>query len=400
MPQLIKPYCSDDLRSCLVRADDLDAKIKEATTLRSLQTSPREEADIMMFGQGAYTPLQGFMDHEDWKSVCENMHTASGLFWPIPITFSVDENTANDLKKHERVTLLNQQGKAFAMMTVEDKYTIDKTHECIEVFKTNDAAHPGVQLVNAQKAVNIAGPLEVLSLNGFPERFAGIYMTPSETRTLFTARGWSTVCAFQSRNPMHRAHEYIAKVAIEICDGLLVHSILGPVKSDDIPAEVRVKAIRVLLQRYFRQDTALQGGYPLCMRYAGPREALLHAIVHQNYGCSHIIIGRDHAGVHHYYGPFDAQQIFNEVPKKALQIQPLKLTWTFWCRSCDGMVSQKTCPHDETQWDLISGTALRNALKNNADIPKHFSRPEILDILKDYYQNCASSNPRSSDQPC
>ena len=384
---LISPHARTELYPLYVDDEALSDKQSEAARLPAVQVSPREEADILMFAQGAYTPLTGFMGYDDWQSVCDRMHLADGTFWPIPITLSVDEDVAASIKPQSRVTLKNSQGGSLAILQVGECYRMNKMHECIEVFKTNDAAHPGVRMVHAQKAVNVSGSLDVLTLNGYPERYPGIYMTPAQTRELFTSRGWSKVCAFQSRNPMHRAHEYIAKIAIEVCDGLLVHSILGPVKADDIPADVRVEAIRTLLSQYFRQDTVLQGGYPHCMRYGGPREALLHALIHQNYGCSHIIIGRDHAGVKHYYGPFDAQNIFDDLPRKALAIEPLKLTWTFWCRQCDGMVSQKTCPHDATQWDLISGTALRDALRQGTEIPKHFSRPEILAILQRYYQS-------------
>jgi len=241
-------------------------------------------------------------------------------------------------------------------MTVTEKYSIDKDLECREIFRTNDIAHPGVKMVMEQGDVNLAGPVKVLSQGEFPTKYADTYMTPAQTRELFEAKGWKTIAAFQTRNPMHRSHEYLAKIAIEICDGVMVHSLLGALKPGDIPAEVRQEAISVLIDKYFVKNTVVQSGYPLDMRYAGPREALLHALFRQNYGCSHLIVGRDHAGVGEYYGPFDAQTIFEQIPAGALQTQPLKIDWTFWCNACGGMASTKTCPHTPADRVLVSGT--------------------------------------------
>ncbi len=270
-------------------------------------------------------------------------------------------------------------------MTITEKYVIDKAHECKTVFRTTDSAHPGVKMVMEQADVNLSGPVKVLSQGGFPEKYGAMYMTPAQTRALFDANGWTTVAAFQTRNPMHRSHEYLAKVAIEVCDGVLVHSLLGNLKPGDIPADVRTKAIAVLIEKYFVQKTVVQSGYPLDMRYAGPREALLHALFRQNYGCSHQIIGRDHAGVGSYYGPFDAHHIFDEIPRGALETQPLKIDWTFWCYQCGGMASAKTCPHDEKDRLLVSGTKLRKWLSEGDDVPAEFSRPEVLEVLRAYY---------------
>jgi sulfate adenylyltransferase len=270
-------------------------------------------------------------------------------------------------------------------MTVTEKYRIDKAHECRSVFRTTDSAHPGVKMVLEQGEVNLAGPVRVLSTGGFEEQYGALFMTPAQTRAEFERLGWSRVAAFQTRNPMHRSHEYLAKVAIECCDGVLVHSLLGQLKPGDIPADVRTHAIAALIDKYFVPGTVVQAGYPLDMRYAGPREALLHAVFRQNYGCAYQIIGRDHAGVGSYYGPFDAHRIFDEIPKGALEIQPLKIDWTFWCYSCGGMASARTCPHGEDQRLLVSGTKLRKWLSEGSDVPPEFSRPEVLAILREYY---------------
>jgi sulfate adenylyltransferase len=238
----------------------------------------------------------------------------------------------------------------------------------------------------AQKEINLAGPVKVLSESFFPKEFGDLYQRPSESRAMFEKNGWTKVAALQLRNPMHRSHEYLAKIAIEVCDGLYIHQLVGKLKPGDIPADVRVKAIGILVDKYFVPGTVVQGGYPLDMRYAGPREALLHAVFRQNYGCSHLIVGRDHAGVGDYYGPFDAQKIFEEIPVGALQTQPLPIDWTFYCNKCDGMASMKTCPHGKDDRVLLSGTIVRKTLGEGGDLDPRFSRPEVLDILKKYYQ--------------
>lgn len=385
MSALVTPYGNANLLPRQT-TDDVNERIRYAESLPRFAVSDREQADILMLGLGAYTPLTGFMHEADWLSVCDNMTLANGLMWPIPITLTLPREAATNIELNSQIYLVNHAQQPLAIMTVEAFFAADDRKECQTIYQSEDPEHPGVRWVNHHQGIRCAGPVEVLTQGGYRAQYPEIYFTPEQTRQQFTERGWSTVCAFQSRNPMHRAHEYLAKIAIEVCDGLLVHSVIGPVKADDIPADVRIRAIRTLLETYFHPNTVIQGGYPMCMRYAGPREALLHAIIHQNYGCSHIIIGRDHAGVNGYYAPFAAQAIFDEIATDALQISPLKLTLTFWCRACDGMASQKTCPHDAKHWDSVSGTELRRALLHNTDVPKHFSRPEILQILKEYYQ--------------
>jgi sulfate adenylyltransferase len=270
-------------------------------------------------------------------------------------------------------------------MRVTEKYAIDKALECKEVFKTNDTQHPGVAQVMAQKEVNLGGPIKVLSESYFPVEFKDVYMRPAESRQKFNENGWRTVAALQLRNPMHRSHEYLAKIALETLDGLFIHQLVGKLKPGDIPADVRVRCIDVLVEKYFVKGTVIQGGYPLDMRYAGPREALLHAVFRQNYGCSHLIVGRDHAGVGNYYGPFEAQEIFREIPAGALETQPLKIDWTFFCYKCRGMASMRTCPHGKEDRLMVSGTMLRKTLSEGGSIPEDFSRPEVLAILKEYY---------------
>ncbi len=380
------------LRPLLVEGAKRAAELRRAATLPRLTVSSREKGDIIMLGIGGFTPLDGFMTHTDWQGVCDGMKTASGLFWPIPITLSADAATAASIETGQDLALVDPEGGAvLATMTVTEKYAIDKAHECATVFRTTDLEHPGVKLVMAQGEVNIAGPLKVLSTGDFADKYGALFMTPAETRALFTSLGWSKIAAFQTRNPMHRSHEYLAKVAIEVCDGVLVHSLLGALKPGDIPAEVRTKAIAVLADNYFLKKTVVQAGYPLDMRYAGPREALLHALFRQNYGCSHQIVGRDHAGVGDYYGPFDAHHIFDHIPKGALETQPLKIDWTFWCYRCGGMASGRTCPHDDADRLLVSGTKLRKWLSEGAEVPPEFSRPEVLAILREYYATLDAS---------
>ena len=386
MSKLVKPHGGENLKPLLLEGPALAAEIARAATLPKLPVSSRERGDLIMLGIGGFTPLHGFMTHADWKSVCGDMQLASGLFWPIPITLSATKAASDPLKPDSEVALVDaMDGEVLATMTVREKYTIDKQYECTSVFKTADLEHPGVRMVMDQAEVNLAGPVKVLSQGEFPSKYGDLYMTPAQTRAVFAANGWSTVAAFQTRNPMHRSHEYLAKVAIEVCDGVLVHSLLGNLKPGDIPAEVRTQTISVLIDKYFAKKTVVQSGYPLDMRYAGPREALLHALFRQNYGCSHQIVGRDHAGVGNYYGPFDAHHIFDEIPKGSLETKPLKIDWTFWCYECGGMASARTCPHDEKQRLLVSGTKLRKWLSEGDEVPAEFSRPEVLKILRDYY---------------
>ena len=386
MAKLVNPHGGGELKPLLLEGAALTEEKKRAQSLPKVKITSRETGDVIMMGIGGFTPLTGFMTKADWQGVCDGMKMANGLFWPIPITLSTDKPTADSIKEGEAIALVDDDtDEIIATMTVTEKYGIDKAHECMSVYKTTDDEHPGVKMVMDQGDINLAGPVKVLSQGEFPSKYGDQFMTPAQTRAAFEKQGWSTVAAFQTRNPMHRSHEYLAKIAIEICDGVLIHSLLGKLKPGDIPADVRSNAISTLIKHYFVDNTVMQAGYPLDMRYAGPREALLHALFRQNYGCSHLIVGRDHAGVGDYYGPFDAHHIFDEIPKDALETKPLKIDWTFWCHKCEGMASMKTCPHDAADRLLLSGTKLRKALSENEEVPDHFSRPEVLAILRDYY---------------
>ena len=386
MAQLVPPHGGRGLLPRQIEGEGRAAELRRARTLRPLRITSREKGDIVMLGIGGFTPLSGFMTYADWQRVCDEMRTADGVFWPIPITLSVDSAIADSIAIADDVALVDPDDDTLlAVMSVTEKYRIDKAHECRSVFKTTDAEHPGVQMVMQQGEVNLAGPVRVLGDGGFKAKYGALFKTPAETRAEFERLGWSRVAAFQTRNPMHRSHEYLAKIAIEVCDGVLVHSLLGNLKPGDIPAEVRTRAISVLIEKYFRAGTVVQAGYPLDMRYAGPREALLHAVFRQNYGCAYQILGRDHAGVGSYYGPFDAHRIFNEIPRDVLMIEPMRIDWTFWCYKCEAMASARTCPHGDDDRLLVSGTKLRKWLSEGSAVPAEFSRPEVLDILRTYY---------------
>ncbi len=386
---LIKPHGADELMPLLLEGAELTAELKKAKTLPQARITSREVGDLIMLGIGGFTPLTGFMGSKDWKGVCADMKTTNGTFWPIPITVSVDEDFAESLKIGDEITLVNDEdGDLMATMKVEEKYVIDREFECKHVYTTTEAAHPGVQMVMAQKAVNLGGPVKVLSESTFPTEFEGIYQRPAESRALFEKQGWRTIAALQLRNPMHRSHEYLAKIAIEVCDGLYIHQLIGNLKPGDIPADVRVKCINTLVENYFNKDRVFMGGYPLDMRYAGPREGLLHGVFRQNFGCTHMIIGRDHAGVGDYYGPFDAQTAYLDLWEGALECKMLPIDWTFWDYGQGGMASMKTSPDKNKPKRLfLSGTKLRSLLSEGKldEIPAEFSRPEVLEILKEYY---------------
>ncbi len=405
MSRLVPPHGGSQLQPRLVPEGARAEELKRAATLKKVPMTTRETSDLIMLGIGAFTPLDGFMGHDDWKVCCDDFRLPSknGLFWPIPITLSASADIAGSIMPGGEVALWDCETETIAgTMRVDEKYEIDKEHECRQVFRTADPAHPGVRKVLEQGPVNLAGSVRVLSESYYPAMFPGIYQRPAESRSIFEERGWSTVAALQLRNPMHNSHAYLAWIAIEVCDGVYVHQLIGKLKPGDIPAEVRVRAIDALVSKYFRKDRVVQGGYPMEMRYAGPREALLHAVFRQNYGCSHLIVGRDHAGVGSYYGPFDSQKIFREIPEGALHLRPLPMDWTFYCYECGSMASMKTCPHEsQAVIDesgayrggarlLLSGTLLRKLMSEGKPVPKEFSRPEVIAVLKEYYDGLAS----------
>ncbi len=388
MSSLVSPHGAKALKPLLLPETERAEEAKRAEHLKKVPLSSREVSDLFMLAMGAYTPLEGFMGEEDWRTCCVDMSLADGLFWPIPITLSCETDLADGIRVGEEVALLDgSNGEILGVLAVSEKYKIDKPLECSRVFRTADPKHPGVRKVMEQGPVNLAGGLLALSEGHFPSTYKGLYHRPAETRALFQEKGWSRVAAFQTRNPMHRSHEHLAKIAIEVCDGVLIHQVLGALKPGDIPAEVRVEAINVLVAGYFVEGTVVQAGYPIEMRYAGPREALLHAVFRQNFGCSHLVVGRDHAGIGDYYGPFDAQHIFDTLAPGSMEILPLKLGITFYCNRCHGMATDKTCPHGEEDRLTISGTRLREMFRKHETVPPQFSRPEVLKVLEAYYDS-------------
>jgi sulfate adenylyltransferase len=392
MPQLVPPHNSEQVKSLLLPEPERAEERKRAAKLRKIPLDTRTVSDLFMLAMGAYTPLEGFMGHDEWRGSCLEMKLDGRVFWPIPITLSADKDLADSIHAEEEVALVDAEtGETLAVMVVHEKYSIDKKLEAEHVYRTTDPKHPGVAKVLQQGDVNLAGLVLVLSEGEYPAKYPDLYIRPAQSRAMFLERGWSKVAAFQTRNPMHRSHEYLAKIAIEVSDGVFIHQVLGKLKAGDIPADVRTRAIQAMIDNYFRPGTVIQAGYPIEMRYAGPREALLHALIRQNFGCSHLIVGRDHAGVGDYYGPFDAHHIFDELWPGALHTKPLKIDVTFYCRKCYGMATAKTCPHDPQYHISISGTQQRELLSSNADIPPEFSRPEVVAILKEYYASLRST---------
>ena len=397
MSQLVPPHGSISVKPLLLPQMERAEELKRAARLREVRLDSRAVSDVLMLAMGAYTPLDGFMGYDDWRGSCLEMKVADGLFWPIPITLSVHQELAEHIHVRDEVALTEaESGEILAIMEVEEKYRIDKTFEAEHVYRTTDAQHPGVAKVLHQGEINLAGRVMALSEGEYPRRYPELYIRPAESRALFLERGWSRVAAFQTRNPMHRSHEYLVKIAVEVLDGVFIHQVLGKLKAGDIPAEVRTRAVEAMVDHYFRPGTVIQAGYPIEMRYAGPREALLHALIRQNFGCSHLIVGRDHAGVGSYYGPFDAHRIFDQLWEGALATQALKLDVTFYCRRCGGMATARTCPHDPQDHIAISGTRQREMLSTGVDIPPEFSRPEVVAILREYYASLQTEQRASA----
>jgi len=390
--KLVPPHGGKSLKALLAPTSRRASELARAQSLRQVPMTSREKSDVLMMAMGAYTPLDGFMGSADWRRVCLEMKLENGIFWPIPITLSCTKELADGLKPSEEVALTDDEsGDILAIMKVTETYSPDKNLECKHVFRTTDIAHPGVQKVMDQGELNLAGPVTCLSEGEYPETYPDLYIRPAQAREMFLENGWSQVAAFQTRNPMQRAHEHLVKIAIEVTDGVFIHQVLGKLKPGDIPAEVRTKAIQAMIDSYFVPGTVIQAGYPIEMRYAGPREALLHALIRQNFGCSHLIVGRDHAGVGDYYGPFDAHKIFDTLWDGALETQALKIDITFFCNKCYGMATGKTCPHDDADRVHISGTEQRAMLAKGMPVPLEFSRPEVIEILREYYQKLANS---------
>jgi len=364
----------------LVTGQEAQGVRQRAASLPLVRLSARSLSDLELLAVGGYSPLMGFMTEADYLGVVDGMHLASGVPWPMPITLAVSDEEARAIDEGSEIALGDESGRVLAVMQVAQKFGYDKQLEARQVYRTEDEGHPGVAAVYAQGDVLLSGPVRVLEIPGHDD-FQPYRLTPAQTRAEFERRGWRTVVGFQTRNPVHRAHEYIQKCALEIVDGLLLHPLVGETKSDDIPADVRMQCYEVLIENYYPLDRVLLTVNPAAMRYAGPREAIFHALVRKNYGCTHFIVGRDHAGVGSYYGTFDAQRIFDEFAPGELGITPLMFDNTFFCRKCDEMASVKTCPHDGDSRVTLSGTQVREMLKGGVAPPVEFSRPEVARIL-------------------
>jgi sulfate adenylyltransferase len=358
-----------------------------AGSYKSVTLSPREQFDLEMIAIGAFSPLTGFMGKADFTTVCKDVRLANGTVWPIPVTFCPADDVASGIKEGDKLALKDSKGRLLGTMTVREKFAHDKDLEIQNVYKTTDEAHPGVAQIRKQGNTCLAGDVDVVTTTHEPE-FADYRLPPARTREAFAAKGWNTVAAFQTRNPIHRSHEYLTKVALEMTDGLLIHPLVGETKSDDIPAEVRMQCYRTLIDNYYNKDKTMLSVMPLAMRYAGPREAVLHTLIRKNYGVTHFIVGRDHAGVGNYYGTYDAQKIFDQfdVPKE-IGVTILKFEHTAWCKPCEAVVSTKTCPHGPEQKVAPSGTKVREMLKAGQRPPMEFSRPEVADILIKWAQS-------------
>jgi sulfate adenylyltransferase len=354
---------------------------QEAANLAKVDVGDRELSDLEMLAVGALSPLTGFVGERDYRSVLETMHLENGLPWTIPVTLSVDADGAKRIGGASKIALMSH-GRPVATMDVDQVYQRDREKEAQSVFGTTDTEHPGVAALHAAGDFVVAGPIHVIELPKH-DTFAQYRLTPAETRQAFADRGWKRVVGFQTRNPVHRAHEYLQKCAMEIVDGLMLHPLVGATKSDDVPADVRMQCYEVLFQNYYPKDRAMIAVFPAAMRYAGPKEAIWHAIARKNYGCTHFIVGRDHAGVGNYYGTYDAQKIFDEFDPDELGITPLFFEHSFWCNKCEGMGSPKTCPHGEEDRVSLSGTKVREMLRAGSKPPQEFSRPEVAQILID-----------------
>ena len=380
MTSLIAPLGGTlvDRRASTAEAEELATR---AASLPAIELSLAEAADLDLIADGAYSPITGFLRSADYRSVVERAALADGTPWTLPITLTAGEDEAEGLREGDRVALRDGLGRLRGVLTVEEVFRRDVEREAGEVYRTTDDAHPGVRALRTAGDLLVGGSVQVL-----PQPHDALALTPAQTRAAVAERDWSTVVGFQTRNPVHRAHEYLTKVALEQVDGLLLHPLVGVTKDDDIPAPVRMRCYEVLLERYYPRDRVLLATFPAAMRYAGPREAVYHGLVRRNYGCSHFIIGRDAAGVGNYYGTYDAQKLYDELGGAAgLGFVAFKFEHTFYCRACESMASARTCPHDRSEHVMLSGTAVRTLLSEGGEVPHTFSRPEVAEVLREAY---------------
>jgi sulfate adenylyltransferase len=371
-----------------------EGALERGSALPRVELSEVNVSDVEMIAIGALSPLTGFMTKDDYESVVNTMRLSSGVVWSIPITLAVDEDTAASIREGDEIALYqrspndhrsNGAGHLLATMEVHEKFSYDKQHEAQEIYRTADDAHPGVARIYEQGSVLLGGPISLLS-RPVNQEFPEFRFDPIETRRMFADRGWRRIVGFQTRNPIHRAHEFIQKTAMEIVDGLFLNPLVGATKDDDIPADVRMKSYQTILDAYYPADRVCMGVFPAAMRYAGPREAIFHAICRKNYGCTHFIVGRDHAGVGKYYGTYDAQLIFDEFEPQEIGITPLFFEYAFYCQQCKQVVSAKTCPHGKDDWLYLSGTQVRAMLSQGEAPPPEFTRPEVAQILIEAYR--------------
>ena len=376
-----------------LQGDALKSAIAHAKELPQFTLDERELSDLELIGVGALSPLTGFMRRMDYETVVESMRLSDGLIWAMPVTKAVTKEQAATLKEGQEITLVDENGEAMAIMQVTDIYSYDKKREAEKCFGTTEDKHPGVARLYAQGDVLLGGPIQVLRRPAYSQ-FNDYRLTPMETRKAMDEKGWKTVVAFQTRNPVHRAHEYLQKVSLETIDGLMLHPLVGATKSDDVPADVRMKTYETIFEHYYPKNRSMLAVFPAAMRYAGPREAVWHAIARKNYGCTHFIVGRDHAGVGNYYGSYDAQTLISSFPEHELGIIPLKYEHTFYCKTCGSMASTRSCPHGKEHHVILSGTKVREMLTNGEMPPVEFTRPEVAKILMDAYQSQATAGAR------